>query len=456
MTVEVLKHKIPKGRELAQRISCVIQWEGKLYGMVRQTSDRYGLIPIRWDSYRGFLTCVTTVPREVLFHAERLVCLHERSPETYPLLGEWYELRNQGTEQKCALSLFPIGTKWNPLLRWLLPWTLQLLWAIFVGAIMTAVCMNSALKWLGAILLFDSLYLRIFVVACEGVGVMALFLVLKDHRSPWELTLNAAVPLGLILVCGILVCHPWMWLVLALGSAGTAAIVVAVRSLEPRGKRKKGRALAAWLRKALIFLLLAMILPSQIFELDARMQQTVPDALTEPKKSELMAYYEDNFEYLEEPIWDRLRLSEQHILLQRVVDYECTFVLGCEPPTVEIEEIADEGVLGRFCPLSKKIVVDREHVLFNEVDQVVETVLHEARHAYQKYLVQMYQSLQTSIRPEDDNLEIFQEARAFEKEFEKGELRDYDEYYAQAIERDSRSFADQRMMDYYLSFIYPG
>jgi hypothetical protein len=87
---------------------------------------------------------------------------------------------------------------------------------------------------------------------------------------------------------------------------------------------------------------------------------------------------------LQPEFWERLDADERVSALQEVED-RIAEVQGRPPNTISVEMMAP-GVYGGYSS-GEGIVLSEEHVLGDDVHEVLETVAHEGRHAYQDYVI---------------------------------------------------------------------
>ena len=84
---------------------------------------------------------------------------------------------------------------------------------------------------------------------------------------------------------------------------------------------------------------------------------------------------------------------------------------------------------------------------------VLDTTLHEVRHAYQHKLVDLYVSVQLegAVPEQYQSLAAIQTVQGFAHDFQNycDGAFNFNNYYQQSVERDSREWAHQRICDSY-------
>ena len=160
--------------------------------------------------------------------------------------------------------------------------------------------------------------------------------------------------------------------------------------------------------------------------------------------------YVESLDCLKQEIWSELPQDKKLSVLQSICDYECVQVLGCHPVELTASGLMDEETLGSYVKTLDIIYINSEHLDESAVHSVVDTVLHETRHVWQNMMVKIYNEVEGRISHSIDSLPLFDDARIFrynQDNYVDG-LKDFDDYYAQEIECDSREWAKQRMLVY--------
>ena len=123
--------------------------------------------------------------------------------------------------------------------------------------------------------------------------------------------------------------------------------------------------------------------------------------------------------------------------------------LGVREVEIIVDEDMKERDLGYYSDEAKEIHINREHLLYDEAEDVLNTVLHETRHEYQYALIHLYKG----IPEEDRGVMLLREAHidSFDKEFRSyiSGTKDEQGYYAQFCEQDAREWAEHGVKEYY-------
>lgn len=151
---------------------------------------------------------------------------------------------------------------------------------------------------------------------------------------------------------------------------------------------------------------------------------------------------------LQPDVWRSLDLDERLEVLRVASEIECTN-LGI--PLVRVRAISmAENTMGGYDHASRTVMLSLEHLAFDPVEEVLDTLLHEIRHAYQYGLVELYQSLDKQTR----NLALFHDISDYAYEFDNyisgsGGGKTFQDYFEQKCEMDSTAFAGHTISVYY-------
>lgn len=154
---------------------------------------------------------------------------------------------------------------------------------------------------------------------------------------------------------------------------------------------------------------------------------------------------EDNLDVLvdlEQSRWENLNGEQRLELLQLLLKTEWAYLGMPGEPVLYVDDLYD-GVLGQTNSITGRITVDIEHLEKDDAAELVDTVLHECRHAYTCQLAKLYRN----IEPEYQKLLIFAGVGQFADEYEdyiSGVTGDTEAYFMQSVEDDARGYAHYR------------
>ena len=149
---------------------------------------------------------------------------------------------------------------------------------------------------------------------------------------------------------------------------------------------------------------------------------------------------------LQPEVWDELPMAERMDLLQTVANIERTYLGVPHELWVGAAELED-GVQGRYNSVTNQIALSLDHLAEDDVDDVLDTVLHECYHAYQHSLVELYGQSPERYR----DLQLFSAAQDYAEEmadYQHGDGDNFRAYYFQRMEQDARAYAEEGVADY--------
>lgn len=144
--------------------------------------------------------------------------------------------------------------------------------------------------------------------------------------------------------------------------------------------------------------------------------------------------------------WEALPAEEKLTVLQKVADIERSY-LGL--PHRLYVGAGDMGELsGYYNDSTHEIMIDRDHLLNDPSWDLVNTVCHEAYHAYEHRLVDALYHIDC----EYEGLKVFRDVDQYAKEFAqyKNGEEDLESYYSQRCESDARKYARDAEWNYRL------
>ena len=205
------------------------------------------------------------------------------------------------------------------------------------------------------------------------------------------------------------------------------------------------RTIFAFGMAALLFINCINLLPMDVAR--QRDLPTYPGA-DRISRNQLIVENMDALLALQPDVWRSLDLDERLEVLLIASEIESN-TLGI--PLVRVRAISmAENTLGGYDHASRTVMLSLEHLAFDPVEEVLDTLLHEIRHAYQYGLVELYQSLDEQKR----NLALFHDISDYAYEFDNyisgsDEGETFQDYFEQNCEMDSNAFAGSTISVYY-------
>lgn len=143
-------------------------------------------------------------------------------------------------------------------------------------------------------------------------------------------------------------------------------------------------------------------------------------------------------------VWDKLSVDRRLELLQTIANVE-THELGVNKTLKLVPDHLEQNTLGCYSDYDHIIKIDIEHLANSRSHDVLKTILHECRHAYQHEIV----NLLDKTKSEYQNLYLFRDAQQFKKGFKCYDDDTVQEYWYNPVEIDARSYAEIRIKTYY-------
>ena len=154
----------------------------------------------------------------------------------------------------------------------------------------------------------------------------------------------------------------------------------------------------------------------------------------------------DTILLLQEEEWAKLSTQERLDVLQTVANIEATY-LGLPHELNVTVKALEETTQGHYDDSTHTIAINADHLTEDSAHDLVETVAHEAYHAYERRLVDLYYTTGSQER----NLLLFGRIEEYRDNFDN--YIDGDEdligYATQAVELDSVKYAIAAVVDYY-------
>ena len=298
----------------------------------------------------------------------------------------------------------------------------------------------------------SKLILWLIVFLCCAVSVIVE---MKTERRAYNLWFNTALGFGLYTV---FVYYPlWPGLIRRTLTAGAVVFflflvaLVVFRWKNGRETRRVYRFRVVpilWMAQkiAAVCLTVIMLTVSMHSMLDwSDVESSVQPATRDNLSEQTIANHMDTLTVLGDGSWPSLSIQDKLDVLQTVANIEQNYLGLSTELNVEVREL--EGtLLGGYADTTRQIYVDMESLQENESWEVIDTICHEAYHAYERRLI----DLMNSVDEESRRLLIFDRIKQYEEEFAHYTQGSDDKlaYYFQRCEMDARKYAKQATADY--------
>ncbi len=291
------------------------------------------------------------------------------------------------------------------------------------------------------------------LVLCGGGTLLCL----RRGRNRVRILINAALPFCLYAALAYAAALRGLVLATTITAAVLCVLCAAgmlARRIPPQADRRqlmrlRLRAVAANTSLLAVLCLLPVVLVpgiNVIFD-TSLLQPSLPAAVMEEdtREEHTIANNMDTLLLLQQEAWVALDAVQRLDVLQTVANIEARY-LGLPHELNVGASNTGEYTLGHYADATHHITVSLEHLMESHPLEVLDTVCHEAYHAYQHRVVDVF--LQTDA--DGQRLRMFGNAREYALEFRQyadGE-KDFEAYYLQACESDARSYGRDAVADY--------
>lgn len=291
------------------------------------------------------------------------------------------------------------------------------------------------------------------------IGAFAFFGLLINHdrhRSGWSVFTSVVLAFG---VCAGITYYAFIrrqiWISVSVGlllALGYAVFLLTYRVRDTANRRSvlRQRLKQAYFGTRSILAccaacLLAYLCVSTALGLPVLAPSPEPEA-GEDKAEMTVAGQMETVALLEEKTWATLDIGERLRVLQTLADIEAC-ALGLPHELTVCADDLREKTTAHYIDAYHRITVDTGHLEEDDAHSVLRSLCHEARHAYQHRLCDLYDS----VSPEQRKLLLFGEARMFKDDFADyvDGYTDEAEYYYQACEIDARAYAGEAVVNYF-------
>ena len=150
---------------------------------------------------------------------------------------------------------------------------------------------------------------------------------------------------------------------------------------------------------------------------------------------------------LQPEVWSQLGVKEKKEVAECVAHCEARYLGIWTPLNVEVTDFTDKNTLGCYVDQNYTIYISEDHLKNSDAQDVLNTILHEAYHAYSHRMVDLYESSDGKMK----NLLSFKETQKYVEEFENytDGSENVTEYAVQQCEVDARRYARSGIEEYY-------
>ena len=449
---------------MAEKISlpflCTFTFNKKTYVITSESEGEFSCYWLRWNPLFGHSIDYGDDFDAACDAANILLERSESAPDKFPLHGEHYITASHGKrwhikrQKRCFLT----GRK-----AFIVPYIVQVLAVVllsagyvwcFLGhpgvsypsAVFTSMARLDLIRLMYTIGIAGSLLLLALRKGLRGIVDLFFVVIIPMNIVAAFALCRTNTPVCIIItVLSLLILSPYVF--------GFVYRLIKRRKKKPNLKKSLKKAVSVCFGLLCVVSVVALSCTS-LFNVQVYISKSDD---TSQMRDEIFKSYASACKSIESKKWKTLTPDERLNVLQAITDYECTYLFGIDPPRVYSGMPASEYVLGYYSRNDNTIVIEREHLEKGEAVVVINTILHESRHAYQRAVVALYDKLESQLDVSDRRILFFRDAEKFRDSFDNytGSNGDYSAYSGQYVEQDSRSYAKLRLSVVYEDYIYP-
>lgn len=440
------------------RLLCTFFYEGINYILTLEEDGDYACCEMGWNPWKGLYQITDPVSDEADGIADFLLERAEQNPDFYTFQGEHYRISDRDgriqVRKQRKLKLLRSPARFAPL-------ALHLIVSVLLAVLYGFFCVHTSEIMIAANL-FSKLPRSAVVAIIYGIqmaGAVALLFLRRREWSFWDLWLNALIPYHLLtLILSLKASRAFRLVALAI-LVVSLLVWVLPKALCALKTKNKVRRNANWrvslkrLYAPLFICMCAAFIAVHFWELPIYPYSGNQAQIREARGEVLLDEIKDR---LKNTKWKEYGTQEKLDILQTVCTYECTENLGCVSPKVLSGQPENDRVYGEYSENTNTVLIDIDHLENDPLATVLDTLLHEARHAYQHAVVKAFSEIETGLDDQALALNCFKTIASFRDNFEHYYTGKDDlfAYYHQVVEYDSRVWAQERMKSTYLNFIY--
>lgn len=441
------------------KVLCSFSYDDQDYLLAIDEDNDYICRRIKFNPWKGTYIDTTPVSKEALRIGNILLRKADSNKEFYRFRAEHYVIGDeQGTirfRKYKKLNLLDRRTNCIPFLTRLL---VAELFALAYGFI----CVHTAEIAVAANVFNIASRSKLIVVTylIQVLGALFLFLVRKSDRDWSDLYFNAIIPYNTIALVGLFRVNKEIRVTVILIVVASLLVWILPKVIQAIKARKKTQKIKHW-KTALRRCYTPFVICLCVVYIAVHFLGVSVYTYSSNKAENYDIQSSDSFNNVRDSLksekWETYSNQEKLDILQVICDYECKNTLGCESPKVVAGYPERDTIYGSFSYQTKTITINVEHLANDPAEDVLDTLLHEARHVYQHATVNAFNAIEEDLSEEAKALSCFKTIESYRENFENyvSGNEDYYSYYDQGVESDSRSWAEWKIMSEYYYYVHP-
>lgn len=420
---------------------------------VHYSENDFSWCELRWNAWSGTYSTYEDCPEDVDAIVKIIIGRSKHGDKKFPLAGEHYVVR------KCASGYMISRSKKCPyrsFWRQGVPLFLRLIAGLAFALLYALIYFNtSGVMWVRTVLPSLERGTLTGVMWCtEIIGMLAFIVIGKFRMDLLDLYFASLIPLNIFTFIGALKSSLTVRRIILVLAVILALLFVVpkifafMREKRPGLKREKlGRAVKSAVILGCVCIFACLVLVGG-FGVSGVAYQSDDNHGADGEK--IYGQYIKACDLISEEKWGTLEEQEKVDVLQCISDYECVFILGCKTVNVQAGYLKNDYVRGEYTHAQKTITINEKHLRKSTVEEVLKTLLHETRHAWQHTISDMYNEIEDELSDEYKTLSFFRTAESIRDNFDSynSGSGDFEEYYTQTVEVDSNDWAEYEFVRY--------
>ena len=423
--------------------------------------DKCECVKVKWNAWQGWVNISEDISDFAIKIANRICYLNSVLKEKYVLAGEHYlvSMAHDDT-QTIRLKIQISNNKYVASYKSVLYVAIRFMIMLLSAGTLFYLLADTCVGWMSFLLPnIKTEHLKYYVGIFELSLTSVLFFLFPRKRTIIDLYLTAAMPMGLLILLGIM--KRWLWTIAIMPVLFAVAYILCMFFKcildSDEDASSKFRTFLDTCRGAVIILIAVCVLTTSIFCITPYTYKSTDMGSGNISEEELREEFDQVCWELEYSCFKKKSLQEKLELLQKICDYECLVGFGCASAQVCAAAIEDSRTLGYYTSNNQTITIDLDHLTSGETDEVVMTLLHEIRHHWQHQIVEVYLAAESSLTNEQRSMSPFREAKKIHEnyqDYQESKYDGFDNYYNQFVEEDAREWSESRYNEWYVYRVF--
>ena len=438
--------------------SCTFSYKGKSYQLTQTGEDVFQVQRLHLRFWDGSVQAKTPATGDAMKVARILMRKKKNYAAGYLFMDEHYNVTRRKGRYCLERDILPDSFSKGPTGRQFFGY----MTVAIVLAVLTVLFYTHTSEISIAANLFDGMpraYLKPLLYLIQIGYAVALLFVSRFRIEVWDLPIWELFPLNLLTLISACQSNTIIRILTILIIGATVVFGAGPKIMQcvlADRKVRKDKILFSAARRVFIATIVCVVISFVAVHYLGVSTYTHVGKQTSVTDAGQEEVYQNTCLNLKEATWEKLTDQEKLDTLQIICDYECKNTLGCPKTTVYAGHPHHDDIWGEYDHENNRIIISVDCLREEEVSDVLGTLLHETRHAYQYALIEMLNHIESKLTKEELELEDIKKALSFRSNCDNyaDGSKDFLAYYHQPIEEDSRRWAVERLKSTYYDMIY--